>query len=226
MVNMARITVKWLAARDMCSRAGSNLLLLENDSYLIKSIGYCLQNPVRAGIVSHAEHYIWSSARFYFRNSNQKTEIVGAEFVNQLFGSKEILLGHLASVDNRELSVMITKHGEVLGSENFLKLALKKHNRRRRPTEQSKGVQREDERFFDSVEKVLWEFTNIRGTGIDDIDTGTWAGKRLRGELLVKLRDNAGLKYKEIADMSVFGNLGFASLRELYRRTKQSKGKA
>ena len=93
---------------------------------------------------------------------------------------------------------------------------------------QSKGVQREDERFFDSVEKVLWEFTNIIGTGIDDIDTGTWAGKRLRGELLVKLRDNAGLKYKEIADMSVFCNLGFASLRELYRRTKQkqSKGKA
>jgi hypothetical protein len=41
-------------------------------------------------------------------------------FVNRLFGSKEILLGHLASVGNRELSVKITKHGEVLGSENFL----------------------------------------------------------------------------------------------------------
>jgi hypothetical protein len=34
--------------------------------------------------------------------------------------------------------------------------------------------------------------------------------KRLRGELPVKLKDNAGLKYKEITEMSVFGNLGFA----------------
>ena len=120
---------------------------------------------------------------------------------------------------------MTTEHGEVLGSENFLKLALKMHNRRQRPTEQSKGVQREDERFFDSVEKVLWEFKNIRGIDPDDLDTGTWAGKRLRGELPVKLKDNAGLKYKEIAEMSVFGDLAFASLRELYRRTKQGKGK-
>ena len=120
-------------------------------------------------------------------------------------------------------SIKITKHGEVLGSENFLKLALKKHNRRRRPTEQSKGVQREDERFFELVEKVLWEFKNIHGIDPDDIDTGTWAGKRLRGELLVKLKDIAGLKYKDIAEMSVFVNLGFASLRDLYRRTKQRK---
>ncbi|MCK4761881.1 MAG: transposase [Candidatus Aminicenantes bacterium] len=44
--------------------------IIENDSYLIKSIVYCLQNPVRAGIVSIAEHYIWSSARFYFQNPN------------------------------------------------------------------------------------------------------------------------------------------------------------
>jgi len=36
--------------------------IIKNDGYLIKSIEYCLQNPVRAGIVSHAEHYIWSSA--------------------------------------------------------------------------------------------------------------------------------------------------------------------
>ena len=153
-------------------------------------------------------------------------EIVDAEFVNQLFGSKETLLGNLASVGNRELSVRMTKHGAVLGSENFLKLALKKHNRRQRPTEQSKGVQRKNERFFDPVEKVLWEFKNIHGIDPDDIDTGTWAGKRLRGELLLKLKDVAGLKYKEIAEMNVFSNLGFASLRDLYRRTKQGKGKA
>ena len=45
--------------------------IIENDGYLIQSIEYLLQNPVRAGIVPHAGNYIWSSVGYYF--SNQKT---------------------------------------------------------------------------------------------------------------------------------------------------------
>jgi hypothetical protein len=56
------------------------------------------------------------------------------------------------------------------------------------------GVQQIDDQYFDPVEKVIWEFKNIHGVNIDEIDTGTWTGKRLRGELLVLLRDNSGLK--------------------------------
>jgi REP element-mobilizing transposase RayT len=193
--------------------------IIENDGYLIKSIEYLLQNPVRAGIVATAENYIWSSVGYYF--SRQKTTIVDAEFVNQLFGSKNSLLGDLASLDKKELPVKITKHGEILGSEKFLKLALKKHNRRQIPSDQSKGAQRKYDRYFDSVEKVLWEFKNIYGVDFDEIDTGTWRGKRLRGELLVLLKDKAGLKYKEISEISIFSNLSFGSLRDLYGRTKK-----
>ena len=40
--------------------------IIEDDGYLIKSIEYLLQNPVRAGIVSFAENYIWSSIHYYF----------------------------------------------------------------------------------------------------------------------------------------------------------------
>jgi hypothetical protein len=42
------------------------------------------------------------------------------------------------------------------------------------------GAQRKEERFFEPVEKVLWEFKNIHRVDIDDIDTRTWEGKRLR----------------------------------------------
>jgi REP element-mobilizing transposase RayT len=193
--------------------------LIENDGYLIQSIEYLLQNPVRAGIVTNAENYIWSSVSDYY--SNQTKTIVDFEFVNQLFGSKRSLLGELASLGNKELPLKMTKHGEVLGSNNFLKLALKKHNRRQIPSDQSIGVQRKDERYFDPLEKVLWEFKNIYGVNFDEIDTGTWAGKRLRGKLLVLLKDKAGLKYKEISEISIFSNLSFTSLSDLYRRTKE-----
>ena len=159
------------------------------------------------------------SVGYYF--SNQKTKIVDAEFVNQLFGSKDCLLGELASLDKKELPVQMTKHGEILGSATFLKLALKKHDRRQTPQDQSMGVKRKDERYFDPGDKVLQEFKNIHGVNYDEIDTGTWSGKRLRGELLVLLKDKAGLKYKEISGISVFSNLSFSSLRELYRRTRR-----
>jgi hypothetical protein len=200
------------------SRFKSNII--EDDGYLIKSIEYLLQNPLRAGIVPFAENYIWSSVQYYF--SNQETQIVDAEFVNQLFGSKVCLLDDLASLGKNELPVKNTKHGEVLGSEGFLKLALKKHNRRQRPTDQSIGVQRKDDRYFEPVDKVLWEFENIYGVNFEEIETVTWSGKRLRGELLVLLKDKAGLKYKDINEISVFSNLSFATLRSLYRRTKMA----
>ena len=194
--------------------------IIEDDSYLIKSIEYLLQNPVRAGIVTDAENYIWSSVQYYF--SNKETKMIDAEFVNQLFGSKRNLLSDLSTSGKNELPVRITKHGEVLGSDSFLKLALRKHNRRQKPTDQSIGVQRKDDRYFEPVEKVLLEFKNLHGVNFEEIETVTWAGKRLRGELLVLLKDKAGLKYKDINEISVFSNLSFSSLRSLYRRTKMA----
>jgi hypothetical protein len=95
--------------------------IIENDGYLIKSIEYLLQTPVRAGIVGTAANYIWSSVGNYF--SNQEKTIVDAEFVNQLFVSKDCLLDELASLDKKEIPAKMTKQGEVLGSEKFLKLA-------------------------------------------------------------------------------------------------------
>jgi REP element-mobilizing transposase RayT len=198
--------------------------IIEDDGYLIKSLEYLLQNPVRAGIVPLAENYIWSSVQYYF--SDQETKIVDADFVNQLFGSKRSLLVNLASsgssgTGKNELPVKITKHGEIFGSDGFLKLALKKHNRRQIPTDQSLGVQRRDDRYFEPVEKILWEFKDIHGVNFEEIETETWPGKRLRGELLVMLKDKAGLRYKDINEISVFSNLSFSSLRSLYRRTKK-----
>lgn len=195
--------------------------IIEDDGYLIKSIEYLLQNPVRAGIVYRAEDYTWSSVRYYF--SSQKSEIIDAEYVNQLFGRKESLLFNLESLSHKKIPVRMTKHGEILGSETFLKFALKKFNRRQRPTEQSIGVRRKDDLYFAPVEKVYWEFERMHGIKVDGIDTGTWAGKRLRGELLILLKDEAGLKYREIREIDIFSELSFSSLRRLYKISKERK---
>ena len=198
--------------------------LIEKDAYLLQSIAYLLRNPVRAGIVHNAEDYIWSSIKAYYSKSSNRNDIVDAEFVNELFGTKESLLEAIHTFGARELPVKITRFGEVLGSENFIKSALKKFDRRTKPSDQSIGTQRTDDRYFDPVEKVIWEFEKIKGLKIDEINTHTLAGKRQRGELLVLIKDKAGLTYKEISrDVDIFGDLKFSSLREIYRNMKRSE---
>jgi hypothetical protein len=118
------------------------------------------------------------------------------------------------------LEIITTKHGEILGNREYIEIAREKHNRRKRPTEQSDGVNRQDERFFEPVQKVLQGFEEMKAVPISGIDTGTYKGKRQRGELLVLLKDKAGLKYREIAEVEIFSDLSFASLRSIYRNMK------
>jgi REP element-mobilizing transposase RayT len=197
--------------------------LIENDSYLTQSLLYLLLNPVRAGIVHCAEAYIWSSINEYF--SSQPAGIVDAVFVNELFGSREQMIISLGSMVDKELEIITTEHGEILGNRNYMEIAREKHNRRKRPTEQSDGVKRQNERCFEPVQKVIQVFEEMKAVPISGIDTGTYKGKRQRGELLVLLKDKAGLKYTEIAGFEIFSNLSSASLRSIYRNMKSKKSK-
>jgi len=194
--------------------------LIEEDAYLLQSIVYLLQNPVRAGIVQHAADYIWSSTRLYY--SNESDAIVDTEFVDEIFGTKKQLMAALRTNVNNDLPIKTTKYGDILGTEGFLDSALEKYDRRTKPSEQSQGMQRMDDRYFEPVEKVIQEFENIKGIKIEVIDLSSLKGKRLRGELLVFLKDRGGLTYKEISrDFDIFLDLRFSSLRELYRSTKK-----
>jgi hypothetical protein len=56
-------------------------------------------------------------------------------------------------------------------------------------------MKRTSDRYFEPVDKVIWEFEKKVGQRFEDLDVSTLQGKRLRGELLVKLKDLGGLKY-------------------------------
>jgi hypothetical protein len=71
---------------------------------------------------------------------------------------------------------------------------------------------------------VIWEFEYLKKIIIDDIDVTTHNGKGQRGKLLVRLKDRAGLTYKEIGRFDVFGDVHLDTLRDIYRRMK-ARGK-
>lgn len=197
--------------------------IIEDDGYLIQSIIYTLQNPVRAGIVTRANHYTWSSAHCYF--SPELSKIVDTRYVNELFGSKDSLFGTCDSMGRKELCIIKSEYGEILGSSEFIDTAFDKFDRRQRPTEQSIGIQRRDELYYEAVEKVIQEFQTRNDIDIYAIDTRSRKGQRLRGELLLNLKEGAGLSYKEIAEIEIFKNLKFSTLRSMYRNMKQKRSR-
>ena len=44
------------------------------------------------------------------------------------------------------------------------------------------------------------------------MDTGTLEGKRVRAELLARLKERAGLKYQEVTEFDIFGDLVLSDL--------------
>jgi hypothetical protein len=190
--------------------------IIQDDLYLKRSLGYLLLNPIRAGIVQFFDHYLWSSGRYYF--SEQKSDIVDVEFVNELFGSKSQLLDFLSTMGGGDLSILETRFGEILGDTGYIEEALERFNRRK--NWYGDGMKRIDERFFSPLEKVLMEYEKKIGIKLEEINLNTLEGKRMRGELLTWLKDEGGLRYPEISKLPLFWGYRLTSMAKLYRDTK------
>jgi len=48
--------------------------VIENDRYLLATIRYVHQNPVKAGMIKHPSEYLWSSYNHYLGNNKQYTK--------------------------------------------------------------------------------------------------------------------------------------------------------
>jgi len=188
--------------------------LIQNDSYLQAVIGYLLTNPVRAGRVENFLDYPWSSATCYFRPGS--CDWMDAHFVEELYSSFAAFCQQVNQGIDRELPVVKTRVGEIIGDERFTDKALRKFDRRRSQARVGER-KRIDEYHFDPVDKVLQEFRNMYHVDADALDTTTHEGKRLRGNLLVLLKDKAGLTYSEIITLPIFSDVKLQSLGKLYR---------
>lgn len=192
--------------------------LIENPSYLARSIIYLLQNPLRAGLSVTDHYYQWSSHSIYY--SGRNSQLVDNTFVEKLFGSSEYLRELVNSAVWIEKYVQKTKYGDIMGRENFLKSAKQKHNRRKTPQQESIGVKRTKDKHFEEPEKILWEFERTERLKIEDINIHSCKGRKLRAKLLILLREKSGLTYKEIAKLSLFSDIKYDSLRSIYLRNK------
>ncbi len=191
--------------------------IIQDDSYLKQAIVYVLQNPLRAGLSAAYHDYRWSSGRFY--RENIQPNWLDVEFVLVLFGNRDGLDEAVQTELQKRLPLLSTPFGPVLGEKKFVGEALERFERRHQPDAVKK--RRLDDFWFDPVEKVIGEFEHEKGVKVDQINTGHYEGKRLRAELLIRLRDGAGLTYREISEFQLFSDLVYRSMSQLYINAKK-----
>ncbi len=193
--------------------------LIQDDRYMEMALLYVLLNPVRKGIVQDPWNYEWSSIGQYFART--KPAFIDTELVEELFKEKKALKGLLVEWAERDLPVKKTRAGYVLGEDSFIEKAIRKFDRRKK--EEGSKRRRRHEYELESVEKVIEDFEKNVGSKMEGIDVESRKGRVLRNELLVLLKDRAGLTYSEIIEYPLFQNLKYSSLGQLYKRIKEEE---
>lgn len=191
--------------------------LIENEVYLKMVIIYTLLNPVRAGLVRNPLAYKWSSVHDYF---GKQVGFMDCRFVEDLFDSRQDLVEVLRTNYEMVLPVKKTRLGEIIGAEGFYKRALVRYERRRNQAGYDLG-QRHEERVFEEVDKIINEFEGKYHVLVKDLSKLGRFGKRLRGELLVMLKDRCGLYYRDLIKIRSFRGLKLWSLAKIYERAKK-----
>ncbi len=188
--------------------------LIQRDQYLKMAIIYVLLNPVRAGKVQNVFKYKWSSITLYFQS--KKDEIVDTDFIEGIFQTKNNLISSIEAWYNQKIKTKHTPMGPILGDEQFIDNAIKKFDRRGK--ENGSLRKRKDDYSFKTPEGIIRGLEKKYRIKFDKIDVQTKIGKELRSELLVRLKNEGGLKYSEIIKYPIFKELKYSSLGQIYKR--------
>lgn len=191
--------------------------LIQNDKYLKVAIAYVILNPVRGGLVSEPSEYNWSSIHEYYGSNCSR--MVDNEYVEKLYGSIDDMHDFLETYSGKKLKTINTRVGNIIGDRRFIKKAMIKFERRKMRINSKR--KRLSDYIFEPIEEIISRFEIEKGIKISGIDTTTNAGKELRAELLVLLKDRAGLKYAEIIEYPLFKSLKANSLSTICRRYRK-----
>jgi REP element-mobilizing transposase RayT len=191
--------------------------LIQEDNYLKVAIIYVLLNPVRAGLVKDPYEYKWSSIAEYFMDAS--SWIVDSNFVEEVLEDEKNMRMLLSQWLGKDIPIKSTRFGNILGDQWFIDQAVKRFNRRKKSSESRR--MRKVDYIFEPAEEVIKRFEKVNSVRIDDIDVNRIIGKKLRTELLIMLKDRAGLRYREIIRYSPFQTLKYSSLGQLYKRAKK-----
>ena len=192
-------------------------MLIQDDAYLMIAIAYVLNNPIAVKMTKTFTDYPWSSGSFYF--NKEKCEAADCGYVEGLFGTKDELQRFVLETDFDELPTVQSDLGQIIGGEEFIPLAMAERRSGKESVERRRG----QDKYFEPLEKVIQEFEKKHQIKIAGLNVQSYSGKKMRAELLVHLKERAGMTYREIAQLDLFADLELSSLGCIYRRALSNR---
>jgi REP element-mobilizing transposase RayT len=192
---------------------------IENDEYLLMSLLYLYQNPVRAGLVENAEDYTWSSLNEFIFSKNKS--ITNIDLLLEFYDSKENLKKLLSNYIGEKISINSDRWGESLGSNLFRFHSLKNANRRKL-SETTTEKRRIKDRIIKSSKEIIDKFVKENNINKKELEGRTHFSSKLRGKLLIILRDECGLQLNEIHKLFPYRHLALSSMGRLYKKAKEN----
>lgn len=193
--------------------------LIQDEAYLLTAIAYVLNNPVRAGLCRSFTDYPWSSSNLL--NLQNEDPIIDLGYLQAIFDTLGKVHDYALAYTEKELPLVNTPMGKMIGGEEMTGVYLTRAERR--SGRESEERRREKDYHVLSVEQVIMEFERMISMSLDQIQTHTWDGKRLRARLLVLLRDKTLTKYREIAQIPLFGDISYRTLHSMYHFEKKKQ---
>lgn len=194
-------------------RFGSSLI--QDDSYMINVIYYTMLNPCEAGIVSNPFDYLWSSINLYYQINTLK----GAELVEDYFlkpvDFQQAMLYKAEHLEDVNLRIISADWGKFIGHPANIHSIFRKINKRTNTLSNSPSM-RKDDNIIKRPKDIIREFEQKHSLKMINVNTHSMRGKKMRGELLILLKEEAALSYREIAKIDMFRDVRQNSLGKLY----------
>ena len=194
--------------------------IINGTEYLKEVISYILFNPVRAGMETDPFRYKWNS--IYYGKDTEKIHIQLSEFLNtdvitEFFDSYQDFISYVLEYGERKLQVYKTRAGFYIGNLVELEKVTDLFDKRGLKKNQGTGKRLKE----GSIKNAVKRFESRKEVNLSELEFNTLREKKIRGELLVYLRDR-GFSYRKILQLPYFKGLKLSSLSALYRHWKKN----
>ncbi|MCD5414590.1 MAG: transposase [Clostridiales bacterium] len=166
---------------------------VDDDIYFLQVLRYIHQNPVKAGIVSSADKYPWSSYNIYVSEENSN-EIIDMNFV----------LGMMASGKKRAIREFVSFHKKEDEKNQYMDVE-----------EDMEQTNLEDPKVIKTIEEAREFLNKLLESKEMDFDE-MLLDKNARNELIKIVRGNSVLALKELGEL--FGGLNYSWVSRLLKK--------
>lgn len=167
--------------------------VVENDAYLLATIRYIHNNPIKAGLVAFPQDYQWSSYLSYVGLQNKQGKIVNREDILRLFSEKS----------SQAISQFIKFSEAQEGRYKFMEY--KEENNHKKELNTDSKVKYFRDQFL-RENRITLDLLSER------------KNKALREKLVLELKENSVYSEREIAE---YLNISRGMIQRLTRRRKE-----